>query len=71
LMVLSVRAGFGIGGINETIEFIATIAHSGAHTGGYTNTGWDLVSNTIGALSAGVVIGRFGHGMHAPEPSRA
>jgi hypothetical protein len=71
LMVLSVLAGFGIGGINETIEFIATIAHSGAHTGGYTNTGWDLVSNTIGALSAGVVIGRFGHGMHAPEPSRA
>ena len=60
LMVMCVLAGFGIGGINETIEFIATIAHSGAHTGGYMNTGWDLVSNTIGALSAGVVIGRIG-----------
>ena len=56
LVVLSVLAGFGIGGINETIEFIATIAHSGAHTGGYTNTGWDLVSNTIGALAAAAVI---------------
>ncbi len=71
LMVMCVLAGLGIGAINETIEFIATIAHSGAHTGGYDNTGWDLVSNTIGALSAGVVIARIGHRLHEPAPPPA
>jgi hypothetical protein len=67
LMVLCVLGGFGIGGINETIEFIATIAHSGAHTGGYINTGWDLVSNTIGALSAAVVIRLTNRDTRAPS----
>jgi uncharacterized membrane protein YjdF len=52
LMVLCMIAGLGIGAINEVIEFLATIAHSAAHIGGYNNTGWDLVSNTIGALAA-------------------
>jgi uncharacterized membrane protein YjdF len=52
VMVMCMLAGLGIGAINEVIEFIATIAHSAAHIGGYDNTGWDLVSNTIGAALA-------------------
>lgn len=58
LTVLCVLAGLGIGGLNEMIEFFATLADSGAHVGGYTNTGWDLVSNTVGALVAAAVITR-------------
>jgi uncharacterized membrane protein YjdF len=52
LMALCMIAGLGIGAINEIIEFLATIAHSAAHIGGYDNTGWDLVSNTVGAAVA-------------------
>src|SRR3954451_12228202 len=52
LMVLCMIAGLGIGAINEVIEFIATTAHTAAHIGGYDNTGWGLVSNTIGAVAA-------------------
>jgi putative membrane protein len=52
VMVLCVLGGLGIGALNEVIEFIATTAHSAAHIGGYNNTGWDLVSNTIGAFAA-------------------
>jgi hypothetical protein len=57
VITLCVLAGLGIGAINETIEFLATIAHSGSHVGGYDNTGWDLVCNTVGALiAAGVIL---------------
>jgi hypothetical protein len=56
LMVLCVLAGLGVGAINEVIEFLATIAHTGAHVGGYTNTGWDLVANAIGGIAAAAVI---------------
>ena len=58
LIVLCTLAGLGIGGVNETIEFLATIAHAGAGVGGYTNTGWDLVSNLVGATAAATVIVR-------------
>ena len=66
-IVLCVLAGLGIGGINETIEFLATIAHAGAGVGGYTNTGWDLVSNLFGAVGAAVVIVRA----HDRAPARS
>lgn len=46
----------GIGAINEMIEFGATVAHAGTHVGGYDNTGWDLVSNTLGALAAATAL---------------
>jgi hypothetical protein len=65
VLVLSVLAGIGLGGINEMIEFLATIAHSGAHVGGYVNTGWDLVANTIGSGAAGLLISR-GRPVDAP-----
>jgi hypothetical protein len=58
LIVLCVLAGLGVGAINEVIEFLATIAHTGAHVGGYTNTGWDLVANAVGGVAAAGVIYR-------------
>jgi hypothetical protein len=58
VIVLCVLAGLGIGALNEMIEFLATIAHSGTHVGGYDNTGWDLVSNTVGAIIAAAIIMR-------------
>jgi len=58
LVILAVGTALGLGAINEMVEFLATIAHHGAHVGGYSNTGWDLVCNFIGAGSAGLVLAR-------------
>lgn len=58
LAVLCALAGMGIGAIHEIVEFTATLAHNGAHVGGYNNTGWDLVANAVGATIAGVLLGR-------------
>lgn len=52
LVAVCVLAGLGLGAVNETIEFLTTLAHSGAHVGGYSNTGWDLVSNVVGGATA-------------------
>lgn len=41
--------GIGLGAINEVIEFIAVLTMPETNVGGYINTGWDLVANTIGA----------------------
>ena len=58
LVILAVGAALGLGALNEMVEFIATLAHHGAHAGGYWNTGWDLVCNCVGAIAAGLVIAR-------------
>lgn len=58
LVILAVGAALGLGALNEVAEFLATLAHHGAHAGGYWNTGWDLVCNAIGAGAAGLVTGR-------------
>jgi putative membrane protein len=58
LVLLAVGTALGLGGLNEMVEFLATLAHHGAHVGGYWNTGWDLVCNFIGAGAAGLVIAR-------------
>ncbi|MFG0246447.1 MAG: DUF2238 domain-containing protein [Phycisphaerales bacterium JB052] len=44
--------GIGLGAINEVIEFIAVLTMPETNVGGYTNTAWDLVANTIGASAA-------------------
>lgn len=44
--------GMGLGSMNEVIEFAATRIMPGTNVGGYDNTGWDLVSNSIGAACA-------------------
>jgi uncharacterized membrane protein YjdF len=58
VFLVSVLAGLGLGAANETIEFLMTVAHGGSHVGGYNNTGWDLVCNTVGALAAGAYVRR-------------
>tara|TARA_E500000318_G_scaffold2060_1_gene2861 strand:+ start:177421 stop:178083 length:663 start_codon:yes stop_codon:yes gene_type:complete len=45
--------GIGLGAINEVIEFIAVLSMPETNVGGYMNTAWDLVANTIGATCAG------------------
>lgn len=53
--VAAALMGIGLGAINEVIEFIAVLSMPETNVGGYTNTAWDLVSNTIGACVAAVV----------------
>lgn len=48
--------GMGLGATNEVIEFIATRLIPDTNVGGYENTGWDLVSNLVGAAGAALLI---------------
>lgn len=58
LVAVTVLAALGLGAVNEAVEFVATLTHGSSHVGGYTNTGWDLVTNTFAGLLAGLVIDR-------------
>ena len=44
--------GVGLGGLNETLEFLITRLPTESHVGGFSNTGWDLVANALGAAVA-------------------
>jgi len=46
--------GVAIGGLNEMIEFLITRVREDTNIGGFENTGWDLVANTVGAAVAGL-----------------
>lgn len=48
--------GVGFGALNEVVEFIAVKTLPDTNVGGYENTGWDLVSNTIGAGVGAIVV---------------
>jgi hypothetical protein len=52
VLALCALAGMGLGSLNEIIEFVAVLAIPGTNVGGYENTGWDLVANMVGALTA-------------------
>ena len=56
MLTLCVAAAVGFGALNEVVEFAATLLVEETNVGDYTNTGWDLVSNTVGALAAAVMI---------------
>jgi len=57
LLTLCVAAGMGFGAANEVVEFIATLTLPGTNVGGYANTGWDLVANSVGSvLAAGLIL---------------
>jgi uncharacterized membrane protein len=59
MLVICAAAGVGFGALNEVVEFIAVLTIPNTNVGGYENTGWDLVSNLIGAtLAVGII--RFG-----------
>ena len=56
MLTLCAAGGMGFGALNEVIEFIAVITIPNTNVGGYENTGWDLVSNLVGASIAAVII---------------
>jgi len=56
LLSACILMGMGLGAVNEVIEFVAVLTMPETNVGGYTNTGWDLVSNLAGALFVGLVI---------------
>ena len=60
ILTLCAAAGMGFGALNEVIEFIAVLTIPNTNVGGYENTGWDLVSNLVGAtIAAGIIRRRF------------
>ena len=59
LLTLAAAAGLGFGALNEVIEFVATLTMPETNVGGYINTGWDLVANTVGAVTAVILIRMF------------
>jgi len=62
LLTLCVAAGMGFGATNEVVEFIATLVMPETNVGGYENTGWDLVANTVGCLIAVALIHAWSDG---------
>tara|TARA_Y100000310_G_scaffold339842_1_gene433781 strand:+ start:5302 stop:5892 length:591 start_codon:yes stop_codon:yes gene_type:complete len=56
LSIVVVMAGFGLGALNEVVEFMATVITPETGVGGYENTALDLVSNLIAAMGAMVYI---------------
>ena len=52
ISILLVFIGMGIGALNEIVEFAAVLIVPETGVGGYTNTMWDIVFNTIGAILA-------------------
>lgn len=59
VLVLAMAAGLGFGALNEVVEFVAVLLVPETNVGGYQNTGWDLVANTVGATVAATLIWRF------------
>ena len=53
---LALFAGLGLGAMNETVEFFATLLISETNVGDYANVGWDLVFNLFGGLIAVAII---------------
>ncbi|MEZ5529220.1 MAG: DUF2238 domain-containing protein [Porticoccaceae bacterium] len=52
IAALTVLAASGVGGLNEIVEFSATVLVPNTNVGGYENTAIDLVANFIGACLA-------------------
>ena len=51
MVMLCAAAAMGFGAMNEVVEFAATLLVPETNVGGYSNTGWDLVANMVGAVS--------------------
>jgi len=52
LATITVLAATGVGGLNEIVEFLATVFVEDVNVGGYENTAIDIVANLLGALCA-------------------
>ena len=57
LIVMTVLAATGVGGLNEIVEFSATVLVPETNVGNYENNAIDIVANLLGALLA--VLPRF------------
>jgi hypothetical protein len=55
---IAFMGGVGFGAINEMVEFLATRVVPDTNVGGFENTGWDLVANTVGAALAALWVRR-------------
>ncbi len=56
-LLICFLAGIGVGALNELLEFGASQTVPGdTNVGGYVNTGWDLVCNTVGGVLTCLVI---------------
>lgn len=53
-LLLCAAASTGFGALNEVIEFVATLLVPKTNVGDYVNTGWDLIANLIGAITAAI-----------------
>lgn len=56
ISILTIMAGFGVGALNEMIEFTATVIMPQTGVGGFINTSLDLVADFIGATIAMIYI---------------
>lgn len=56
VLILCVFAAMGLGATNEIIEYIATKTLPHTNVGGYDNTVWDLIWNSIGGIGAAYLI---------------
>ena len=59
LALVTVLAATGVGGLNEIIEFLATVFIENVNVGGYENTAIDIVCNLIGAMLAVPLFKKF------------
>ena len=58
--VIAALGGLGVGALVEVFEFAMTRIYDQTNIGGYTNTGWDLVANLVGATAAAAWLGLRG-----------
>jgi hypothetical protein len=56
MLTLCGAAALGFGALNELVEFAAAMTMPETNVGGYINTGFDLVANTVGVLIACTII---------------
>jgi hypothetical protein len=69
-LTIAALAGIGLGALNEVVEFIATLFLE-TNVGGYRNTGFDLIYNTIGAGIAAFVIGSRSRAAESIGPGKS
>ncbi|MDQ3662956.1 MAG: hypothetical protein M3454_18290 [Actinomycetota bacterium] len=54
--VLALLGGLGFGAINEALEFLVTRIDHDSQVGGFVNTGFDLLFNTLGCTLAALTL---------------
>ena len=68
ILTLAAAASIGFGALNEVIEFVATLVLPHTNVGGYINTGWDLVSNLVGAVVGATLLALTSRPAPSPRP---